>query len=142
MTRLIMLLTGSALFTASALLQAHTPGENAKVYFKNIQDGDTISSPYIVEFGIEGYGIVPAGTKDKRRHTAGHHHLLIDHPGNPELDEPIPHNKYCMHFDQGEVSAKLSLPPGKHTLQLLLGDETHEPTDPPLFSPKITITVE
>jgi hypothetical protein len=142
MIRLSTQLIGSALFVSGSLVFAHTPGESAKVYFKNIQDGDTIGSPYLVEFGIEDYGIVPAGTKDKRRHTAGHHHLLVDHPGNPALDKPIPHNKFCMHFDEGEVSAELKLPPGKHTLQLLLGDETHEPTDPPLFSPKITVTVE
>ncbi len=142
MTRLILLLAGSALLAASSILLAHTPGEHARVFFKNLQDGDTISSPYVVEFGIEGYGIVPAGTKDKRRHTAGHHHLLIDFPGVPDLDEPLPHNKFCMHFDKGEVSTALNLSPGKHTLQLLLGDESHEPTDPPLLSPKITVTVK
>ncbi len=130
------------LFSAAGATQAHSPGEDARVYFKNLKDGDTITSPFTVEFGIEGYGIVPAGTKDKRRHTAGHHHLLVDHPGNPALDEPIPHNNNCLHFDQGETRAELKLPPGKHTLQLLLGDETHEPTDPPLFSPKITVTVK
>ncbi|WP_052469971.1 DUF4399 domain-containing protein [Thiolapillus brandeum] len=126
---------------ASGVVLAHSPGEHAKVYFKNLKDGDTISIPYKVEFGIEGYGIVPAGTTDKRRHTAGHHHLLVDHPGSPDLDEPLPHSKYCMHFDNGETETELNLPPGKHTLQLLLGDETHEPTDPPLMSKKITIMV-
>ena len=142
MKRLLTLLTATELLIASSVLQAHTPGADAKVYFKNIKDGDVISSPHTIDFGIEGYGIVPAGTRDKRRHTAGHHHLLVDHPGNPALDGPIPHNKYCMHFDKGETSVKLNLPSGKHTLQLLLGDETHEPTEPPLFSKKITIIVQ
>ena len=131
-----------ALLLASASSYAHTPGEHAKVYFKNLKDGDTISNNYKVEFGIEGYGIVPAGTKDKRRHTAGHHHLLIDHPGNLDMDEPLDHSRNCMHFDAGEQDAVLNLPPGKHTLQLLLGDENHEPTDPPLMSKKITIIVQ
>lgn len=132
----------SLLFLAPTLSQAHSPGEHAKVYFKNLKDGQIIRMPYTVKFGIEGYGIVPAGTRDKRRHTAGHHHLLVDHPGNLDLDEPLDHNKNCMHFDQGETEAVLNLPPGKHTLQLLLGDEDHEPTEPPLMSRKITIRVK
>jgi hypothetical protein len=135
------LLLSMSLLASRALL-AHTPGEHARVYFKNLKDGDTITMPYRVQFGIEGYGIVPAGTRDKRRHTAGHHHLLVDHPGKPDLDEPIPHDNHCMHFDQGETEAMLNLPPGKHTLQLLLGDESHEPTNPPLMSEKITVIVK
>jgi len=131
-----------AITSLSSAALAHSPGEHARVYFKNLKDGDTVSMPYKVEFGIEGYGIVPAGTKDKRRHTAGHHHLLVDHPGNLDLDEPIPHDRNCLHFDQGETETVLNLPPGTHRLQLLLGDEAHEPTDPPLMSPKITITVK
>ncbi|WP_419603296.1 DUF4399 domain-containing protein [Thiolapillus sp.] len=67
---------------------------------------------------------------------------LVDHPGNLDMEEPLDHSKNCMHFDQGETEAVLDLPPGKHTLQLLLGDEDHEPTDPPLMSKKITITVQ
>ncbi len=121
---------------------ANSPGEDARVFFKNLKDGDTISTSYKVKFGIEGYGIVPAGTTDKRRHTAGHHHLLVNHPGNPVMDEPLPHNKNYIHFDAGETETVLTLPPGKHTLQLLLGDETHEPLEPPLISEKITITVQ
>ena len=142
MKRIVLPLLLSAALALPATLLAHTPGEHAKVYFKNLKDGDTISMPYKVEFGIEGYGIVPAGTKDKRRHTAGHHHLLVDHPGKLDLDEPIPHDEHCMHFDAGETEAVLNLPPGKHTLQLLLGDESHEPTDPPLMSEKITVIVK
>ncbi len=120
---------------------AHSPGEDARVYFKNLRDGQVIQVPYRVEFGIEGYGIVPAGTKDKRRHTAGHHHLLVDYPGTPNLEEPLPRNAHCLHFDNGETETVLSLPPGRHTLQLILGDEDHEPTDPPLMSRKITVLV-
>ncbi len=132
----------AALLALLGNANAHSPGEHARVYIKNLHDGDVVTMPFQVEFGIEGYGIVPAGTKDKRRHTAGHHHLLVDHPGNLDMDEPLPHTKYCMHFDAGETSAELNLPPGRHSLQLLLGDESHEPTDPPLMSKKIFITVK
>lgn len=131
-----------ALLLGMTAAHAHTPGEDARVYFKNLEDGQTITMPYKVEFGIEGYGIVPAGTKDKRRHTAGHHHLLVNHPGNLDMDEPLDHSRNCLHFDQGETAAVLDLPPGEHSLQLLLGDENHEPTDPPLMSRKITIRVQ
>jgi hypothetical protein len=125
----------------TTLSHAHSPGKNARVYFKNLEDGQVITMPYKVEFGIEGYGIVPAGTKDKRRHTAGHHHLLVNHPGNIDMDEALDHSRNCLHFDEGETAAVLDLPPGKHTLQLLLGDENHEPTDPPLMSRKVTVEV-
>ena len=121
---------------------AHSPGEDARVYFENLRDGQVIHTPYRVKFGIEGYGVVPAGTRDKRRHTAGHHHLLVDYPGTPDLDEPLPRDAHCLHFDHGETETVLDLPPGKHTLQLILGDEDHEPTDPPLMSRKITVLVK
>ncbi len=136
------ILAMTLLFSVAGAAQAHSPGEHARVYFKNLKEGDIVSSPFTVQFGIEGYGIVPAGTKDKRRHTAGHHHLLVDYPGTPDLDESLPRNSHCLHFDKGETQAELKLPPGRHTLQLLLGDESHEPTDPPLFSQKITVTVK
>ncbi len=120
---------------------AHSPPEGAKIYFIGLADGAVVKSPFKVRFGIQGFGITPAGTTGKRRHTAGHHHLLIDVEELPDMDAPIPRDTYHIHFDQGETETLLDLPPGKHTLQLLLGDEQHEPQDPPLISEKITITV-
>lgn len=121
---------------------AHSPPSEAKVFFANLEDGAVVSSPLRIEFGIQGYGITPAGTKGKIRHTAGHHHLLLDAAGLPSMDEPIPEDSHHLHFDQGETETVLELSPGKHTLQLLLGDEEHEPQAPPLYSDKITVTVE
>ena len=46
-----------------------------------------------------------------------------------------------IHFGKGQTETTLTLPPGKHTLQLLLGDYLHVPTAEPLASKKITITV-
>lgn len=120
---------------------AHTPPEGAKIYFIGLEDGHRVTSPFKVVFGIDGFGIIPAGTTDKRRHTGGHHHLLIDLDELPDLDAPIPRDAQHLHFDQAETKAILKLPAGRHTLQLLLGDEAHEPQDPPLISEKITITV-
>ncbi|MEN8180391.1 MAG: DUF4399 domain-containing protein [Pseudomonadota bacterium] len=121
---------------------AHSPPQHAKVYFVGLEDGALVRSPFKVEFGIQGFGITPAGTKGKRRHTAGHYHLLVDVEVLPDMDEAIPSDEQHIHFDQGETVTMLKLPPGQHTLQLLLGDEQHEPHDPELMSEKITITVE
>ncbi|PVV12956.1 MAG: rod shape-determining protein RodA [gamma proteobacterium symbiont of Ctena orbiculata] len=138
----VILIGAMALLLATAVVEAHSPPKHAKVFFINLQEGDVVKSPFKVKFGIEGFGIAPAGTKGKRRHTAGHHHLLVDVEQLPDLDAPIPSDEHHIHFDQGETEAVLELSPGRHTLQLLLGDEEHEPQDPPLFSERITITVE
>lgn len=127
---------------ATQLLVAHTPPSHARVFFENIKDGDVVESPIKILFGIEGFGITPAGTKGKIRHTAGHHHLLVNVEHLPDLDSTIPRDEKHLHFDQGETETLLNLSTGKHTLQLLLGDEQHEPQDPALFSEKITITVK
>jgi hypothetical protein len=121
---------------------AHTPPESARVFFIGLEDGAVVRSPFEVHFGIEGFGITPAGTTGRIRHTAGHFHLLVDLNHQPDLDAPIPRDERHRHFDQGETETTLSLPPGRHSLQLLLGDEDHEPHYPPLISNKISITVE
>jgi hypothetical protein len=121
---------------------AHTPPASARVFFIGLEDGAVEQSPFHVRFGIQGFGITPAGTTGKIRHTAGHFHLLVDLNHPPDLDNPIPRDAQHLHFDRGETEATLTLPPGRHSLQLLLGDEDHEPHAPPLISNKITITVE
>lgn len=121
---------------------AHTPPSSAKVFFIGLTDGAQVKSPLTLKFGITGFGITPAGTKGKIRHTAGHHHLLIDRSDLPDLDSPIPSDAHHIHFDKGETETLLELSPGPHTLQLLLGDEAHEPQEPALFSEKMTIIVE
>lgn len=121
---------------------AHSPGAHARIYFIDLEDGAVVRSPFNVKFGIESFGITPAGTTGKRRHSAGHHHLLVDVDRLPDMDDAIPRDAQHIHYDQGETETTLRLPPGKHSLQLLLGDEGHEPQDPPLISNRITITVE
>jgi len=130
---------GSLALVASAF--AHTPPDDARVFFIEPQDGVTVTSPVRVRMGIEGFGVTPAGTKGQRRHTAGHHHVLIDLEQPPDLDEPIPSDNRHVHLDGGETEVLLDLAPGEHTLQLLLGDEDHEPHAPPLISDKIRILV-
>ena len=111
----------------------------AAVYFISPTDGATVSNPVTIRFGLKGMGVAPAGVeKDK----TGHHHLLIDVPELPPLDEPIPQDEMHRHFGGGQTEVTLDLPPGKHTLQLLLGDRNHIPHDPPVVSDIITVTVQ
>jgi hypothetical protein len=130
-----------ALLVLPVSLSAHSPPPEARLFFVNLGDGDIVDSPVTIEFGIEGFGIAPANITGKRRHYAGHHHLLIDVGLPADLDAPIPVDRNHLHFNQGERSVELPLEPGSHTLQLLLGDEEHEPQAPPLYSERITITV-
>ena len=112
--------------------------EGASVFFINPADGETVSSPVSIEFGIEGMSVVAAGTDQPH---SGHHHLLVD-TGLPELAMPIPADSNHIHFGDASTSTELSLEPGEYTLQLLLGDYLHIPHDPPLVSQRIAITVE
>jgi hypothetical protein len=70
----------------------------------------------------------------------GHHHLLVDTP-LPAMDEPIPNDFNHLHFGAGQTEAKVKLPLGMHTLQLLLGDENHVPHDPPVMSQTVKVLV-
>ena len=88
-------------------------------------------------FGLRNFGVAPA---EVRKDNTGHHHLLVD-VDLPPFDEPIPNTKNHLHFGKGQTETYLELPPGRHTLQLILGDHDHIPHDPPLVSKKITITV-
>lgn len=112
--------------------------EGASVFFVTPADGDTVTSPVHIEFGIEGMVVAPAGTDEP---ASGHHHLLVD-TDLPDLDQPIPADANHIHFGDGSTSTDLTLAPGKHTLQLLLGDYRHIPHDPAVVSDRITITVE
>lgn len=84
---------------------------------------------------------VPPDWRPREFSIPGHHHVLIDLEQPPDLDEPIPRDARYVHLDGGETEALLDLTPGEHTLQLLLGDEDHEPHAPALLSDKIRIIV-
>jgi hypothetical protein len=107
------------------------------VYFVDLKDGQTVPPKFTVHFGLKGMGVAPAGS-DKEN--SGHHHLLID-TDLPPLGEPIPNDFNHLHFGAGQTEAEVSLPPGPHTLQLLLGDKNHVPNTVPLMSARIKVTV-
>ncbi len=118
------------------LPQAATQG--AKVYFIEPKNGAEVSSPVRVVFGLSTMGVAPAGVNQAG---TGHHHLLIDSP-TIDYTKPLPASEQVVHFGGGQTEASIDLKPGKHTLQLLLGDWKHQPHNPPVQSEVITITVK
>ena len=107
------------------------------VYFINLQDGDKLKSPLFIQFGPSGIGIAPAGTN---RQDTGHHHLLIN-IDDIDLSRPIPSSQNHIHFGGGQTETVIDLPTGVYTLQLLLGNMSHIPHNPPIISKKIKIEV-
>jgi hypothetical protein len=129
------------LVATAALAQTQTPSpQGAAVYFINLKDGDLVTSPFKVQFGLSGMGIAPVGVQNER---TGHHHLLIDTKlSDEELKRPIAADAQHVHFGGGQTETTVTLPPGSHTLQLVLGDWSHIPHNPPVMSPVITVTVQ
>ena len=130
----------------AAFAQGAPSKPDAKVYFINLADGDTVTGPVRILFGLSGMGVAPAGAEIEG---TGHHHLLVDRPpmgqgedGAEELLYSIPTDDNHRHFGGGQTEAVLELAPGAHTLQLVLGDYAHVPHSPPVMSEVITITVK
>src|SRR5207248_1377300 len=110
----------------------------AEVYFTDpIKEGAVLPPKVTIYFGLKNMGVAPAGSD---RENSGHHHLLID-TDLPPLDQPIPNDFNHLHFGAGQTEATVTLPPGRHTLQLLLGDENHVPHNPPVMSKPIRVYV-
>ena len=137
----LMLLIGS-LTLSSAIVAEGLPrsasAEGAKVYFISPKDGAVVNNPVQVVFGLQGMGVAPAGIE---KANTGHHHLLIN-VKQIAMDQPIGKDDQHHHFGGGQTETSIELPPGEHTLQLLLADHLHIPHKPPVISNKITITVE
>ena len=134
---LIFLLSVFFLIPLNAVEKSSSP-EKAMLYIISPLDGDTISSPVKVIFGLNGMGVAPAGIKMKN---TGHHHLLIDLNHLPDINLPIPSDEHHRHFGKGQTEAFIELDKGEHTLQLILGDHLHVPHEPPIISKKIRIKV-
>lgn len=124
---------------SAAVSVARTPSPpGAEVYIISPKDGAKVHSPVTVVFGLKGMGVAPAGIKFDN---TGHHHLLVDTDPPSDVNAPLPATDKILHFGKGQTEASVPLSPGKHTLQLLLGDQNHVPHNPPVISKKITITV-
>ena len=128
---------GLLLAGSGAVAQQRPMPEAAKVYIIWPSDGQVVRGGFWVRMGLSGAGIAPAGVE---KANTGHHHLLVD-AELPPFDKEIPNDRNHVHFGLGQTEARLELPPGRHTLQMLLADENHVPHQPPLYSKRITVTV-
>lgn len=124
--------------TTAAVAREPSPA-GAEVYIVSPKDGAKVKSPVTVVFGLKGMGVAPAGIKFDG---TGHHHLLIDSELPADMSQPLAATEKSVHFGKGQTETSVTLPPGKHTLQLVLGDMLHIPHEPPVVSKKITIVVE
>ena len=111
--------------------------EPTEVSFIHLRSGYTVRSPFWVEFGVRGMGVIPAGNPNPK---AGHHHLLIDQPLPLLYREKIPTSDTYRHFGKGQSGTLLDLPPGVHTLRLLFADHEHRPYF--VYSREIRIVVK
>lgn len=136
---MLMTMVLSAMLSVPALAGGTAAPDGATVYILSPKNGATVTSPVTVRFGLSGMGVAPAGVE---RAKTGHHHLLIDVDQLPDLTKPIPGDEHHRHFGGGQTEVVLELAPGQHTLQLLLGDHTHVPHNPPVLSEPVTITVK
>ena len=137
--RCVALVAALALLPGAALAQGKTAPKDAKLYFITPSDGQRVRGGFWVRFGLRNMGVTHAGDNYQN---SGHHHLLIDVNEPIDPKEPIPQDKSHLHFGAGQTEARIELPPGKHTLQLVLGDANHFPFNPPVVSEKITIRVK
>lgn len=133
----VIALIGIGGFAAAQVQRTPAP-KGAELYFIAPKDGETVTSPVTVKFGLKGMGVAPAGIAFDN---TGHHHLLVD-TELTNMNGPIPADANHLHFGKGQTETTLGLTPGKHTLQLVLGDHLHVPHQPAVMSQKITITVK
>lgn len=112
---------------------------DAMVYIINPTDGATVPKTFTVKFGLSGMGIAPSGVDVEN---TGHHHLFVDVTEYPDFSAPLPTTDHILHFGGGQTETQLTLTPGEHTLQLVLGNFAHIPHDAPVISKKITIHVQ
>lgn len=147
MRNIIAALALAALTFSGVSYAGETPSApGAKSYFVNLKNGDVVTSPVKVVFGLSGMGVAPAGTE---KEGTGHHHIFLNRPalgkgetGGEELVESIISDEQHIHFGKGQTETTLELSPGTHTLQLVLADQNHIPHNPPVASEVITITVK
>ena len=132
----ILLLAAGTTLADSGIPRSDRP-DGAQVYFITPSDGETLTSPVIVRFGLSKMGVAPAGVE---KDGTGHHHLIVD-AELPPADRPVPSTDHYRHFGHGQTEVALELAPGEHTLQLMLGDHLHVPHDPPVVSERISIVV-
>jgi len=135
----LILAFGMLIITDFAQAQYKSAPEDAKTYIIAPQDGAVVPTTFTVKFGLHGMGVAPSGVQAEN---TGHHHLLIDVENMPDMSKPLPATDHIVHFGGGQTETTISLEPGVHTLQLVLGNFAHIPHDPAIVSEKITVYVK
>ncbi len=140
MKKIGLLFTSFIVLTLVLAQGTRTPSaEGATVYFINLKNDETVKSPVLIQFGLKGMGIAPAGVEFEN---TGHFHLLIDLDETTlDMNIPLASTDNIKHFGKGQTETTLELTPGEHMVQLLLADFSHTPHEPALFSEKITLRV-
>ena len=131
-------LTFMAGMTASA--QNSPSAEGARVYVINLENGQHVQSPVLIQFGLSGMGVAPFGNDGPNTDNTGHHHLIID--ADPPTAGAIPADAQHIHYGRGQTEASVELTPGEHTLYLVFGDMSHQLHNPPVISEPVTIIVD
>ena len=139
LVRMASIVTLVLLSTTSAFSQGKPAPDDAYLYFIWPDNGTVIRGAFWCRFGLRNMGVTHAGDDFAN---SGHHHLLIDVNDPLDPNDAIPQDKNHLHFGAGQTEARIELPPGKHTLQLVLGDWSHVPFNPPIVSPVITVEVK
>ncbi|WP_426142230.1 DUF4399 domain-containing protein [Pseudomonas sp. DWP3-1-2] len=133
-----LLLSAACIANAADVPRTASPA-GAEVYIISPKDGATVPGTFKVQFGLKGMGVAPAGVDVP---DTGHHHLLIDVKDQPDLNAPLPVSDNIRHFGKGQTETEVTLPPGRHTLQLIVGDKNHVPLNPSVESRPITVNVK
>lgn len=91
------------------------------VSFLNIQDGATLTSPFVLEMGVSGMQAEPKGAP---REGYGHHHLLINDTFVP-AGIVIVADETHIHYGGGQINDSVYLNPGTYQLTLQFADGMH-----------------
>jgi hypothetical protein len=138
--RMASIVTLVLLSTTPAFSQGKPAPDDAYLYFIWPDNGTVIKGAFWCRFGLRNMGVTHAGDEFAN---SGHHHLLIDVNDPLDPNDAIPQDKNHLHFGAGQTEARIELPPGRHTLQLVvLGDAKHFPFKPPVVSKKITVVIK
>ena len=111
---------------------------DARVFFKNLKDGETVTSPVKVEMGATGISIDSAGAV---KPNSGHFHIIVDGEDSIPSGEVVAKDSTHIHYGNAQQEATLTLPPGKHKLVLQFADGAHRSYGNKLAS-TVTINVK
>jgi hypothetical protein len=95
---------------------------DAKIYFKDLKNDQTVSSPVKVEMGVGGMRVDTTGPVVAN---SGHFHILIDAEDSLASGVMVPKDSTHLHYGKGQTSAEVALTPGKHKLTLQFADGLH-----------------